>query len=212
MVISYFGAEFFKVQFGDLTLAFNPISKDSKLKGAKFGSDIVLVSKNDVDLNGIEQVAFGEKKPFVVEGPGEYEVRDVRIRGFQSGLDSKGRHNTIYSVALEGMNLLFLGALPKKDLPADTKEALPDVDVLFVPIGGDEVLTGAEAEKLSVALEAKIVIPMHYGDDKAGQALLTDFLKEGGNEKAERVDKLTLKKKDLEGKEGDVIVITPNAA
>jgi hypothetical protein len=93
-----------------------------------------------------------------------------------------------------------------------TKEALPDVDVLFVPIGGDEVLTGAEAEKLSVALEAKIVIPMHYGDDKAGQALLTDFLKEGGNEKAERVDKLTLKKKDLEGKEGDVIVITPNAA
>jgi hypothetical protein len=42
MIITFLGAESFKVSFGDTTLAFNPISKDSTLKSAKFGADIVL--------------------------------------------------------------------------------------------------------------------------------------------------------------------------
>ena len=36
---------------------------------------------------------------------------------------------------------------------------------------------------------------------------LKAFLKEVGEEKAEVVDKLTLKRKDLEGKEGEVVVL-----
>jgi hypothetical protein len=43
---------------------------------------------------------------------------------------------------------------------------------------------------------------MDYDD-----ASLKAFLKEIGEEKAEVVDKLTLKRKDLEGKEGEVIVL-----
>ncbi|MEK7556865.1 MAG: MBL fold metallo-hydrolase, partial [Patescibacteria group bacterium] len=73
MVITYHGLESFKVQFGDTVLAFNPVSKDSKLKTAKFGADIALISMHHEDMNGAEQVSFGEKKAFVVEGPGEYE-------------------------------------------------------------------------------------------------------------------------------------------
>ena len=38
-------------------------------------------------------------------------------------------------------------------------------------------------------------------------ASLKAFLKETGEEKAEVVEKLTLKQKDLEGKEGEVIVL-----
>ena len=73
MIITYLGAEFFKVQFGDITLAFNPISKDSKLKPSRFGADIVFVSTYHEDFNGIDQVTHGDKKPFVIAGPGEYE-------------------------------------------------------------------------------------------------------------------------------------------
>jgi hypothetical protein len=74
MIITYYGSEFFKVQFGDTTLAFNPISKDSKLKPSRFGADIVLTSARHADFNGIEQVSHGDKKPFVIDGPGEYVV------------------------------------------------------------------------------------------------------------------------------------------
>ncbi len=59
MVISYFGGQCFKVTQGDLTLSFNPPSKDSELKGVKFGSDIVLVSQDHPDFNGIENNVYG---------------------------------------------------------------------------------------------------------------------------------------------------------
>src|SRR6185437_16670040 len=102
MVISYLGGMSVKITQGDLTLAFNPPSKDSKLKTAKFGADIALVSLDHEDFNGVENAAFGEREPFVIEGPGEYEVKGVAVRGFGSDTEYGGKGiNTIYSVALE---------------------------------------------------------------------------------------------------------------
>src|SRR5450631_1774437 len=82
MVITHYGGEFFKIAFGDATLALNPISKDSKLKPSRFGADVALVSLNHEDFNGVEQIGFGEKTPFVVSGPGEYEIKGIFIKGF----------------------------------------------------------------------------------------------------------------------------------
>ena len=104
------------------------------------------------------------------------------------------------------MNVCFLGALGLKELSEEVKEAFEDIDVLIVPIGGDGVLTPAEAQKIAVDIEPKIIIPMHYGEVGDKNALKV-FLKEADAEKAEVMDKLTLKKKDLEGKEGEVIVL-----
>ncbi len=199
-----------KVQFGDTTLAFNPISKDSKLRASKFGADIVLSSLNHPDMNGVDQVTFGERKPFLISGPGEYEVKGVFIKGFQSesGYDGEKRINTIYSVTLESMNICYLGAICSAELPTDADEAIDDVDILFVPIGGNGVLDPAKAYKLAISISPKLIIPIHYGEisgDSACNALKV-FLKEAGeNPKPE--PKLTLKKKDLEGKEAEVVVL-----
>ncbi len=208
MVITYHGHQFFRVQFGDLTIAFDPVSKDSKLKGTKFGADIALVSINTPDTSGVEQVTFGEKKPFAIIGPGEYEIKDVFIKGFPGGVNADGKLNTIYFVSLEGMNLCFLGALPIKEIPQEAKAALEEVDVLFVPIGGGNVLSASDAYKLAVSIEPHIIIPMHYGDD-AQATVLKSFLKEG--EESEKLEKLTLKKKDLEGKQGKVVVLSSSS-
>jgi L-ascorbate metabolism protein UlaG (beta-lactamase superfamily) len=207
MIITYLGGEFVKVQFGDTILAFNPISKDSKLKTSKFGADIVLSSINHLDMNGVDQVTFGEKKPFFIIGPGEYEIKDVFIKGLssESGYDGEKRINTVYSVSLEGMNICFLGAVNTPTLPKETDEAIDGVDILFVPIGGEGVLNPSDAYKMAVGIEPKIIIPIHYGDI-GGKDALKSFLKEAGeNPKPEA--KLTLKKKDLEGKEAEVIVL-----
>jgi hypothetical protein len=209
MIITYLGGQFFKVQFGDTTLAFNPVSKDSKLKATRFGADIALISANHEDFNGIDQVTHGEKTPFVISGPGEYEKQGVFIKGFlsESEFGGKKRINTIYTVNLENMNLCFLGALSTPELKSETIEALDEIDILFVPIGGEGVLEPAKAYKLAVSLEPKLIIPMHYGEVGMKDALKV-FLKEGG-EAPSPEDKLTLKKKDLEGKEGDIIVLKP---
>ncbi len=207
MIITYLGGAFVKVQFGDTILAFNPISKDSELKTSKFGADIVLSSINHPDMNGVDQVIFGEKKPFAISGPGEYEIKDVFIKGLpsQSNYGGENRINTIYTVTLESMNICFLGAMNTPELPKDTDEAIEEVDILFVPIGGNGVLEPAQAYKLAISIEPKVIIPILYDGPKSKDSLKA-FLKEAGeNPKPET--KITLKKKDLDGKEAEVLVL-----
>ncbi|MEN9621747.1 MAG: hypothetical protein RLZZ67_181 [Candidatus Parcubacteria bacterium] len=209
MVITYQGGAFVKVQFGDITIAVNPISKDSKLKSSRFGADIALISVNHADFSGTDQVSFGERNAFAVTGPGEYEIKDVFIKGFKSESNYGGepRLNTIYTVNLENMNLCFLGALSSKEIPSEANEEIESIDVLFVPIGNDGVLTPSDAYKLAVKLEPKLIVPLYWGNNVALKA----FLKEAGEEAVKPVDKLTLKKKDLEGKDADVVVLEPAA-
>jgi L-ascorbate metabolism protein UlaG (beta-lactamase superfamily) len=189
------------VQFGDTVLAFDPISKDSKEKATSFGADITLSSVNHPDMNGTEQTSRGEKESFVIAGPGEYEVKGVNIKGLPSTstYDGKERINTIYTVGLEGMSICFAGALSDSKLPPESKEGIDGVDILFVPVN---TMGAAEAYKFAVSLEPAIIIPMNYDTSS-----LKAFLKEGGAEGVKPLDKLTVKKKDLEGKEGEIVVL-----
>lgn len=213
MVITHHGGQCFKVTFGDLTLVFDPVSKGGTLPAVRFGADIALSSRNHPDMNGLEEVSFGGKEPFAITGPGEYEKEGVTIQGFltksQYGL-SKGQAdavNTLYAVKLEGMTLVHLGALSDSALPPDAKEAIDEIDILFVPVGGNGVLDPAEASKLATMLEPKVVIPMHWSGMGAPKSL-EQFIKEEGEE-AEKVEKLTLKKKDVADKDGAIMVVTP---
>lgn len=206
MVITYYGLEFFRIQFGDIIIAFNPISKGSEIKSSKFGSDITIISLNDKDFNGYENSTLGDKKPFIISGPGEYEVKNIFVKGFMSESEygGKKRINTIYNLVIEGMNISFLGPISSFSKDDPVFEETNNVDVLFLPIGGNGSLESSEAYKLSVFMEPKIIIPMHH-DGKNGS--LENFLKEAGTESLPALDKLTLKKKDLENKESEVVVL-----
>lgn len=210
MVITYFGGQFVRLTVGDVAVAFNPFSKKSKEKNIRFGSNIALVSLEHPDFNGVENLEHGERKPFVIRGPGEYEVGGIEIMGFPStkpfGPDEL--RNTIYTLTLDGMRVCMLGAMSSPELSSETIEGIGDVDILFVPIAGGELLTPADAEKLSITLDAKLVIPISLSgkDDKN----LTTFLKEAGAERVDPIEKLTLKRKDLEGYEGEVAVLLPS--
>lgn len=209
MVITHHGAGMFKVSFGDTTLAVNPISKESKLKPVKFGADIALISLEHPDYNGAEQVEHGDKQPFVVRGPGEYEIKDVLIKGYPTRSTYGGEEliNTAYLVKLEGMLLLFLGALADKNLPSELKEQLDSIDLLFVPIGGDGVLAADDAHELSVSIEPKIVLPCHWSGVGKKEAL-SAFAKEEGKDPSKPEEKLTIKRKDLEGRQSDIVVLS----
>jgi L-ascorbate metabolism protein UlaG (beta-lactamase superfamily) len=202
MIITHYGKAFFKIQFGDTVLAFNPISKGNG-KVVRFGSDIVLVSTNHPDLNGVENLTYGDREPLVIRGPGEYEVRDVFIRGFPSKTNYGGKEkiNTIYTVVLEGMNICFLGALSEKEIDNEVRQMGGDIDILFVPVGGEGTLTAEEGYRLSVKLEPKIIIPILYDKDS-----LSSFLKEEGID-IKPVEKLTLKSKDIAEKKGEIAIV-----
>ena len=175
MIITYQGGASFKISQGDLSLAINPKSKTA--------ADITLFT------TGKEETS--DKSGFVITGPGEYEIKDVFIKGFLS--KAKDRLNTIYMISFEGMKLCFLGQLATPELKAEVLEKLEDIDILFTP---------TDAYKLAVSLEPAIIIPANYNPTS-----LSQFLKEGGESKAESLDKLVVKKKDLEGKKGEIVVL-----
>ena len=199
MVITYYGASCFKVQSGETVLAFNPPSKESEFKSPRFASDIVLVSSNHKDYNGWESLpgkAEGQK-PFVADGKGEYEISDIHIKG----IGSNGYNNVVYTLTLEDISICHLGAL-SKEIDPSLKEAVGEVDILFIPIGGGELLEPQKAAGAAIHLGAKVVIPMNYNESQ-----LKQFIKEFGADKTESLEKLTVKKKDLAEKKGEVVVL-----
>ncbi len=204
MIITYFGKEFFKIAQGETVIAVNPISKESKYTGkiARFGSSIMLSTTNHSDYNGLETVTYGEQVPVSITGPGDYEIMEIFIKGTntRTTLDSKEYINSPYSISMDGITIAFLGPL-SKPLSAEERDGLESPDILFVPVSSN-LLSPAAAYKLAVSLEPAIIIPMDYSD-----AELKLFLKEAGVEKASPLDKLVLKKKDLENKEAEVVVL-----
>ncbi|HEY4518463.1 MAG TPA: MBL fold metallo-hydrolase [Candidatus Paceibacterota bacterium] len=138
------------------------------------------------------KLRIGGRDGFDVYGPGEYEVDGTFVKGIASG-GVEGKINTVYCVLFDDIRLCHLGALAEDSLSAEIKEAIGEIDVLFVP---------TNAPKLASALAPKILVPLYKekGD-------LQKFLKEMG-EKENMQDKLLLKRKDLEGKEGEVVCLS----
>ena len=205
MIVTYFGKQFFKIGQGDMVLAFNPVSKASKTGiNTHFGADIAFVTTNHPDYNGIEQLVHGERVPFVINGPGDYEVKEIFAKGSISSFELSGKKyiNTIYSLVVDHINIVFLGALSDVNISKETHEAIDGPDILFVPVGGKGLLDAKTSAKFASSLEPRVIIPMDYDN-----VSLKSFLKEMGEEKTQVVDKLTLKKKNLEGKKGEVVVL-----
>ncbi len=205
MIITYYGNQFFKIAQGDTVIAINPPAKDGKngKDAARFGSVLALSTTAHPDYTGFDRVTHGETVPFCVTGPGEYEHSGVAVqgKGTTTTIDGEEYNTAVYSVFFEDTKLGFLGPITKPLLAAEM-EILTNCDILFVPIN---TLGAAAASKVAVAIEPKIIIPMDFTPEN-----LKTFLKESGEEKVEPLDKLTIRRKEIEAKEGEVIVLVAN--
>jgi L-ascorbate metabolism protein UlaG (beta-lactamase superfamily) len=196
MIITYLGKQFFKIQQGETVLAFNPNNSTSRSS-----ADIVFVTTNHPDYNAIKNFSFGEKKTLIIKGPGDYETKDISIKGIMSHVEISGKKyiNTSYIFSLDGIKVVFLGALSDPEITKEIFETIDSTDILFISLASMDLKTSL---KTINSLEPKIVIPMDYDP-----ASLKAFLKENGEEKKEAIVKLTLKRKDLEGKDEEIVVL-----
>lgn len=204
MIITHHGGACIKLTAGDTSLVLGPVSKKSKnFKPINFGADVAFIPVQHDDMNGGEEASRGETKAFVIFGAGEYEISGVTAIGYPavSHYGGKEKINTIYSIKMDGLNVMYLGAMDD-ELPKEVLE-LDSPDVLIVPISGDGTLSPAAAHKIAVQTEAKIIIPIMTSDKT-----LKQFLKEAGEEGVKAEDKLTIKPKDLAEKDNDVVVLS----
>jgi L-ascorbate metabolism protein UlaG (beta-lactamase superfamily) len=194
-------------------IVIDPFSEDIGLKLPNLSADIVLVSHAHMDHNNVGDV---KGSPFVIQEPGEYEVKGVFIQGIESFHDNEqGKErgkNTIYVMEAEGMRLCHLGDLGQTQLTDEQVEKIDTVDILMIPVGGNYTIDGAEAQKIISQLEPKIVIPMHFKLPKLKVELedVSKFLKAMGKSDIAPVDKLNIKANALP-KEGasEIIVLQP---
>ena len=201
MIITFNGEQFFKVQAGDTIIALNPITPEKGEKVTRFGADIAISTVNINRYNGFETVTYGDKEPLCIDGAGSYESDGLMIDGFNTTKpDEDGKINTVYSFDFDDMKIAFLGSVVGKDmLPPDALEEITDSDIVFVSI------TDSDAHSFAVSLAPKIIIPMGYTDIK--DEALIEFLKDAGAEKTEIMEKLTIKRRDIETLTGQVFVL-----
>ena len=142
--------------------------------------DIVTISHNKPGHN-YSQAVMGS--PYIINGPGEYEMGGVFITGIQTNehVKSDETRNVLYFFDYDGLNVAHLGALNRVPTQAEVED-LGSVHILLVPIGGDSTLDAGRAAEVVSLFEPSIVIPMHY--NMPGQAapneLLSKFLKQMG--------------------------------
>ena len=210
MVISWYGQSCFKIQSGDLVIAIDPFSKEIGLTPPRFRSDVVLVTHSHFDHSNSEAMA-GE--PFIITGPGEYETKGVYVHGIETFHDTKeGKErglNTVYIIELEDIRILHLGDFGEEKLRDETLEAIGDVDIMLVPVGGTYTIDAEQAAKVVKQVEPKRAIPMHYKIPGLKVKLdgVDEFLKEMGASKTEVQEKFTVKKKDFTEEEKTKVVV-----
>lgn len=203
MEITYLGHSSFKLKGRQTSLVTDPF--DSSMVGLRYPkveAEIVTVSHDHKDHNYTQGV-FGIRK--VVSGPGEYEIAGVSIVGIAAFHDNKegsirGK-NTLYLIEMDGLRLVHLGDLGHR-LNDKLVTEIGEVDILFIPVGGEYTIGPLEAAEVVVSLAPKIVIPMHYhveglkADVFAKLAKVDSFVTQTGL-KSEILPKLSIKKEDL---------------
>jgi len=216
MIITWHGFSCFRIQeqardheVSVLTDPFAP--EDGKKLPRNLTADVVTVSH---DHSRHDNVAAVGGQPFVITTPGEFEVKEAFVTGVPTYHDlvegkEKGR-NTMFFINIGGLHLLHLGDL-KHPLEEKHFEDLHDIDVLFLPVGGRDVLNAKQALDLVGQLEPRVIIPMHYRT--AGFCPKCDpaepFLKAMGSGKIEALPKLKISDKDLPQEEMSVIILEP---
>lgn len=196
MDISYLGHASFKIKGKNAVIVTDPYDPSIGLKFPKVEADIVSVSHGHFDHAGLNQI---QGDPFVVNGPGEYEIKGVEIVGVASFHDNKNGaergKNTIYNFKVDKVNIAHLGDLGQDSLTDAQAEEIGNVDILLIPVGGFYTIDASVASKIASRLEPKIIIPMHYLDPESTikeLASVDSFLKEMGKEDLVPISKLTI--------------------
>lgn len=212
MTISWYGQSCFKIvnQGNHLTIITDPFDKSIGLTPPRVTADIITVAHDHADHNNIKAIG-GE--PFIIDGPGEYELKGVKVLGAASFHNQKKGEekglNTIYVIEVDKIRICHLGDLGQERLSDEQIEKIGQVDILLIPVGGTYTIGAKQAITIINQIDPKLVIPMHYQLPNLTVKLdgIEKFLKEIGLGKQKPVEKLTLKKKDVGEGEAKVIVM-----
>jgi len=210
MEITWYGHSCFRLtERGLSTVVVDPY--DSSVVGytpLKLKADIIAISH---DAPGHNYVQAARGADHILNSPGEYEIGGVFITAVQT--DSHGKkngetlRNILHVFDYDGLTIAHLGDL--KQVPTQSEiEALGNVNVVAIPVGGGGGLNAASAAEIISMIEPSIIIPMHYKTKDSTIPLdsLDKFIKEMGLQPIEPVPSFKVSKSSLPG-EAKVVIL-----
>ncbi|MBX4187561.1 MAG: MBL fold metallo-hydrolase [Candidatus Doudnabacteria bacterium] len=207
MTITWFGLSSFKLVGRDITIITDPFGNKTGLSPVRGAADVVILSNPELDWSNNLSSISGT--PFIVSGPGEYDIKGTLIMGSPAQNQELGK-NTIYSIELEDVRIAFFGAFNQEQLTDDQKQTLEGADIVLIPVGGKQVLDSEHASKIATQLEPYYIVPHSYKTEGLTLNLdkLDNFIKEMGGKPTE-TDKISVKKKDFTAETTSVMVLAP---
>lgn len=215
MQIIWHGQACFSLKGKNAVIVTDPYSEEIGLKLPKLEADIVTVSHQHFDHNNTAAVSG---QPKIFEWPGEYETKEIVITGIEAFhfSESEGKEGEkrgkiiIFCFELDGLKICHLGDLGHR-LTSGLTEAIGEVDVLFIPVGGIYTIGAEKAHEVIEQIEPRLVIPMHYKIPglKIDLAPLEDFLKEIGLKNPEEKEVLKISKSDLSEEKTEYVIMKP---
>jgi len=189
MELTWYGLSCFRLtERGHSTVVTDPYGSSTGLPNLKLKGDVVTISHDAAGHNHAAAVSGFNR---LLSGPGEYEIGDVFITGIATHDKDPERRNVIFMFDYKGLTIAHLGDMAK--VPSQTQiDALEQINVLLVPVGGGLSLNASQAAELVSMLEPEIVIPMHYSQPDLGIDLepVEKFLAEMGVEQPEPLSSL----------------------
>jgi len=143
----------------------------------KESADIVTVSHEHTDHNNVAAV---RGNPEIVRGTAK--VKGIEFKGISCYHDgSKGQQrgsNTILCFEVDGIRVCHLGDLGHQLNDKQVAE-LGSVDILLIPVGGFFTIDAKVASQVCDRLKPKVIIPMHFRNDKCAFTIagVDEFLK-----------------------------------
>lgn len=214
MQIQYYGHSCFKITTkpagratDDIIFFIDPFDKEIGLRPPQGHADVVFVTHQHHDHNN---VAALKDNPVVIDAPGEYSVKGINVVGVDVPHDDQGGtvrgRVTAFIMETEDIKICHLSDLGG-DLDGKQLEEIDGVDILMVPVGGNYTIDSKKAAELCRKIEPAIIIPIHYKVNGSTMDIAdeTKFCDEIGMCPKELTAKLTIKKKDLEGKHMEVV-------
>ncbi len=207
MELTWYGLSCFRLSDrGHASIVTDPYDGAVGLPSLKLRGDVVTISH---DASGHNHEAAVSGRKHTLTGPGEYEIGGVFITAISTAMQAGSLENVLFMFDYNKLTIAHLGDMA--DVPTQTQiEAIEQVNVLLVPVGGGTSLNAAKAAELVSMLEPSIVVPMHYklpGIDIELEEV-DRFLKEMGT--TEPTEELSLKL--TTGKlpeETQVVLLTP---
>jgi L-ascorbate metabolism protein UlaG (beta-lactamase superfamily) len=219
MRVEWFGQSAFHLEGEQGSVTIDPFGDMSALSSSRgiqwdypaiagLEPNLLLVTHEHGDHNGVE--AIGGQPAVLRSTAGTLDSPFGEVVAIASEHDdaagTQRGPNTIFVFSLDGVRVCHMGDFGQSGLREEQAQAIGQVDLLIVPVGGGPTIGAEQAALVIERLSPRWVVPMHYRTPRIGFLETADAFLEKADA-VERVQSSEFDTTELPQADGPLVVV-----